>query len=145
MTRPRLGTVLAIAALLAGACDGNGADGQTPPPDVNDETARLEVAAEGLCRTFELVEAGDLEEARAVFMDQSHDFLHQVAARGLDGVPRETALLLEAKQKVEQGLDNPGEPSAALTQAVFDVHSALSDLAAELGLPRPEPCPGAAS
>ncbi|MGH2724067.1 MAG: hypothetical protein ACRDI0_07335 [Actinomycetota bacterium] len=145
MTWRRLGALIVAAALLAGACGGDGADEPQPSPQAFEEAEQLVVAAQGLCRTLELVEAGELEEAREVFFNRSHDFLHLIAAKGRGAVPRETGLLLEAKQKVEQGLDNPGEPSAVLPQSVFDVHAALSDLAPQLGFTRPEPCPEAAS
>ena len=144
--RFRAASALAVAAaVLVAGCGGSDADDPDPTLDIRDEPALLRESAEGLCRTLELVEAGRLEEAREVFFNRSHDFLHQIAAKGRDAVPRETALLLESKQKIEQGLANPGEPSADLSQAVFDAHAALSELGPQLGLPAPEPCAEAAS
>lgn len=136
---------LAAAAVVASGCGGDGAGDANPTPDPRDDAALLRVTADGLCRTLDLVETGNLEGAREVFFNQSHDFLHQIAAKGRDAVPRETALLLEAKGKIEQGLADPGQASAELPQAVFDAHAALTDLGSQLGLPAPEPCREAAS
>jgi hypothetical protein len=56
-----------------------------------------------------LCEAADRpQEARELFFDRSHEQLHEVARR-LDGVDRpQAAALLEAKNRVESGLDRPG-------------------------------------
>ncbi len=48
------------------------------------------------------------EEARQLFFDRAHDALHAVA-RDLGGVDRAQAgALLEAKERVESGLQSPG-------------------------------------
>lgn len=82
---------LAVLLVLAAAC---GDDAAADP---------LVDAHVALC------EAGDRPaEARELFFDRSHEALHEVARR-LDDVDRaQAAALLEAKQRVESGLERPG-------------------------------------
>ena len=83
----------AVAALLvlAVACG----DDQAADPLVDAHVA--------LCQA-----AGRPEDARELFFDRAHEALHEVARR-LDGVDRaQAASLLEAKERVESGLDSPG-------------------------------------
>ena len=82
---------LVVLLVLAGAC------GDDPPTDprVDAHVALCEAAARP-------------SDARALFFDRSHDALHAVA-RDLEEVDRgQVAELLEAKERVESGLDAPG-------------------------------------
>ena len=84
---------VAVVALLvlAAAC------GDDPPTD-----RRIDAHA-ALCEA----EARP-DQARQLFFDRSHDALHTVA-RDLEDVDRaQAAALLQAKERVESGLDAPG-------------------------------------
>ncbi len=71
-------------------------------------------------------------EARQLFFDRSHDALHTVA-RDLEDVDRaQAAALLQAKEKVESGLDGPGPTLAQDLARLADVYRAsLGRLAIE--------------
>ena len=81
---------LAVLLVLAAACG----DDQAADPLVDAQVALCEAANRP-------------EDARELFFDRSHEALHEVARR-LDDVDRaQAAALLEAKQRVESGLDSP--------------------------------------
>lgn len=96
--------VLAVAAVLAGACGGS-ADGKGRTIAVGEErvaVARLVDAHTGLCDA-----ARQPSAARRLFFDRSHEALHTVA-RALEDVDRaQEAQLLQAKEKVESELAAP--------------------------------------
>ena len=107
--------VVAVLLLLAVACG----DDQPADPLVDAHVA--------------LCEAADRpDEARALFFDRSHEALHEVARR-LDDVDRaQAAALLEAKQRVESGLDSPRPSLPADLTRLADVYRAsLGRLAIE--------------
>ncbi|HEX2048712.1 MAG TPA: hypothetical protein VHF27_13175 [Acidimicrobiales bacterium] len=86
-----LKVVAAALLVLAAACG----DGGTTDPLVDAHVALCQAAARP-------------DQARQLFFDRSHDALHTVAA-DLEDVDRaQAAALLEAKQRVESGLDAPG-------------------------------------
>ncbi len=99
-------TAVALLLLLAAAC-GRSADGK--PETVILAGDRVAVAPlldahAALCEASAAA-GGDASVARATFFDRAHDALHTVA-RGLEEVSRASAAeLLEAKEKVESGLD----------------------------------------
>ena len=97
----------AVALLvIAVACGGSGDD---QPDTVTAGGERLAVAPlvdahAGLCDA-----ARQPAQARALFFDRSHDALHAVA-RALEDVDRaQVAELLQAKERVESDLADPGE------------------------------------
>jgi len=100
-------TVTALLVVVFGACGGSG---DTKPQTVTVGGQQVTVAAlidaeAGLCAARASA-ATDPSAARADFFDRSHDALHTVA-RGLEDVDRaQAAGLLEAKERVETGLDN---------------------------------------
>ena len=82
---------LGIAVLLLAVACG---DGGTTDPLVDAHAALCEAVARP-------------HQARQLFFHRSHDALHTVA-RDLEGVDRaQAAALLQAKEKVESGLDAP--------------------------------------
>lgn len=96
--------MVALAALLATACAGNGdSDDRTVtvagqpvsvPPLIDAHAARCQAAAQP-------------DAARRHFIDRAHDQLHTVA-RALEDVDRaQAAQLLQAKERVESELQNP--------------------------------------
>ena len=51
-----------------------------------------------------------MDEARSVFQDQSHAYLHQLAAELQESDRSLAAELLEAKQQVERAFQAEGDP-----------------------------------
>lgn len=69
-----------------------------------------QVAIEGLCEAETLAAGGLQSEARRVFQNQSHAYLHELAAQ-LEERDRVLAgELLEAKQEVEVALQKGSDP-----------------------------------
>ena len=143
--------VAALAVTVAAGCgngDGNGegkeggvtgartitVDGEAIP------ASRLTDALQGLCDAG--AEArGDVGTARATFYDRSHDDLH-VLARALDPVdPSTAARLLEAKQRVESGLD-ARPPPPTLSDDIAALVTATRAGLGKLSVPGPD-CPDA--
>lgn len=99
----------AALALLLAACGGGSSPGGG---------AGLAGVADGVCQAAAQAGGGDVEQARATFYDRSHDGLHDVAGR-LDSVDRTLAArLLEAKQRVESGLDRRPPPASVVADLV---------------------------
>ena len=98
---------LLLVVVVATAC-GSSADGEPRTITVGGDrvpVANLVEAEAGLCDAHDAA-ATDPVAARAAFFDRSHDALHTVA-RALQDVDRATAAeLLEAKEKVESGLES---------------------------------------
>lgn len=97
-----LGGVLAIVAVGAAisALTG-GLDGTSPPP----RPPSFRSARDGVCQAAEALRTGDARRARALFFDRSHQPLHELAAAAQERDRAATARLLEAKGRVESGLD----------------------------------------
>ena len=94
--------------IVAAACGGSTG---------NREEARLVDAHAGLC-----LAATKPSAARAIFFDRAHDALHEVARR-LDNVDRaQAARLLEAKERVESGLNTTREHLSEDMLALADVY-----------------------
>jgi hypothetical protein len=125
-------TVAMAVSLLAGACAPSGGSATTAAP------ADLTVALAGLCRAAEHARSGDFLEARRIFQNQAHAFLHELAAEG-DGQARaDVARLLEAKQRVETalGTERGGTP-AEVAALLRKLEVATRELADALGTPAP--------
>jgi hypothetical protein len=98
--------VVAVAVtVLAAACTGSDEKGSSPP-----QAAGPQVAVEGLCEAETLASGGELGEARRVFLDQSHAYLHELAAQLQERDRALAAQLLEAKQEVERVLQGAAPP-----------------------------------
>ena len=92
-------------ALLAGialavALTGCGDDGSSAP------ASRWARAVAGLCAAARHARAGDVDDARTTFFDQSHDDLHQLADETAGDDRAAAANLLEAKETVEADLED---------------------------------------
>jgi hypothetical protein len=123
--------------LLAGACGPSGGSATTAAP------ADLTVALAGLCRAAEHARSEDLFEARRTFQNQSHAFLHELAAMGSGEARAAVARLLEAKQRVEMALGPGGSATPAeVGKLIGELEAATRDLAGQLGTPAPR-CGGA--
>jgi hypothetical protein len=60
----------------------------------------------GLCDAAVVADDGATQDARRVFYDESHDGLHRLAAQVTETDRSAAARLLEAKIRVEEGLDD---------------------------------------
>ena len=126
-----LGGVFAIVAVAAaiGAFTGGGGRASNEPS--------FGPARDGLCQAAEAARTGDTRRARAVFFDRSHQPLHELAAAAQERDRAATARLLEAKERVESGLER-GSPT--LPQD-FDALAVVTGRAmAVVGSGDPGPC-----
>jgi predicted ABC-type transport system involved in lysophospholipase L1 biosynthesis ATPase subunit len=123
---------VAVSALL-GACTGSSGGSATAAAP-----ADLTVALAGLCRAEDFARAGDLFEARRAFLDRSHAFLHELAARGGGRARLAVARLLEGKQRVEAALGPEGnETPAEVADLLRQLEVATRALASALGTAAP--------
>ena len=102
----------------------------------------MQRASAGLCEALAAAGDGDVDRAAALFEDEAHAYLHELADR-LQATDRVAAAeLLEAKQRAEAALAS-AEGGMDLTQALEDVGEELADAAEVVGMPRPS-CEAAA-
>jgi hypothetical protein len=127
-----LPTVLASLALLAVACQA----GRTIERGaITGESAKFLAAMDGLCQTQAFAEQSQYALARQTFQDQSHQYLHDVAARVQQEDAGAAGTLLEAKQQVEVGLADPGfYGPEEVVRRVVALQDALSRAGAVLGV-----------
>jgi hypothetical protein len=97
--------VAVVVTVLAAACTGSDGKRSSQP-----QPSRPEVAVQGLCEAEELSSGGQVDEARTVFLDESHAYLHELAAQLQEGNRALAGQLLEAKQEVERGLQGAAPP-----------------------------------
>lgn len=127
-------TVPAVAAVAITLSSGS-ESGSTPTTGGNasgGESSRWGAVIEGLCSTRDALRADDVEEARDVFDDESHEGLHVLAARAASEDRATVARLLEAKNRVERGLDGDGSALGAPLRTLVRATGALTE---ELGEP----------
>jgi hypothetical protein len=123
--------ILLAVALWAAACDDQEAAGASEA-----EVAEFRAAVDGLCQTEAFAQLEQYSSARQTFADQSHQYLHDVAARLQDQDPDITGTLLEAKQQVETGLKDPAfYGTEELVRRLVALQEALGRAGAVLGLP----------
>lgn len=91
--------VMLVVGALAVALAGCGDDGSSAP------ASRWTRAVAGLCAAAGEARAGDVDDARATFFDQSHDDLHELADEAAGDDRAAAAELLEAKEVVEADLE----------------------------------------
>ena len=128
-----LGGVFAIVAVAAavGALTG---DGSPPPPP---PSSSFGPARDGVCQAAEAARTGDARRARAVFFDRSHQPLHELAAAAQERDRAATARLLEAKERVESGLD---KESPTLAEDLDGLAVVTGRAMAVVGSGDPGPC-----
>ena len=116
--RPALAAALA-ATLPLGACGGRSGSDQVvgsasttaPAPTPDAPPAGLDRA---VCEVARQARAGDVAAARTTFAGPVHDDLHRLADELSQADRAVAARLLEAKQRVEAGLESaPGAPDLA--------------------------------
>lgn len=124
-------------ALVVGiACDRGPEPAASPDP--------LDAAFVGLCQAEALAADGDVEGARRVFFDRSHEYLHVLAAEAQEEDPRAVGTLLERKERVEASLREE-EPDPGLPAMLAELREAMAATARVRGLEPPEGCPGEAA
>jgi hypothetical protein len=100
-----LSVVLAVAILAVSCTQGE----EKRPPRVQG-SQDPQAAVEGLCEAETLASGGLVGEARRVFQNQSHAYLHELAAQLQDRDRSLAAELLQAKQRVESSLQGGANP-----------------------------------
>lgn len=81
-------------------------DHESPAPEAA-PSARSSEARDSLCSAAAAVRSGDPAKARAIFLGRTHDQLHMLAADTSKRSRAAAARLLEAKAKIEGGLEPP--------------------------------------
>jgi hypothetical protein len=92
-----------------------------------------QVAVTGLCEAQSLASGGGLEESRQVFQDQSHAYLHQLAAELQERDRSLAAELLEAKQQVERAFQAEADPEL-LTDLIVQLREVVEAALASMGM-----------
>ena len=110
-----------------------------PAPAADPELGR---ASAGLCDAMKAASGGDVDRAAALFEDEAHGYLHELAERVEARDRAAAAELLEAKQRAEAALARPWGPEE-VAQALEDLGEELADAAGILGMQRPR-CEAAA-
>ncbi|MGH2684942.1 MAG: hypothetical protein ACRDJP_05700 [Actinomycetota bacterium] len=129
----------AVSLALGGCGDGDGdtAAAVTGVGGAQVPATQVIAAVEGVCQASAETHA-DPQRARAIFLDEAHDRLHDLAF-ALEHADRVAAArLLAAKQRVEQALEDPATPSklrADLDNLVATAAAALDTLGID-----PPPC-----
>lgn len=127
MARPIVGMLLG-AALAASACTEEPA--AIPPGE-----QRLRTASQGLCDAEVLASQGQVREAEQIFDSATHDYLHELARMLQEVDPAAAAELLEAKERVEAALLDPGDAEGT-EELLVELERALQDAAQAADLPR---------
>jgi hypothetical protein len=124
--------LLFSVALLAAAC-GAGETAETGSRTA--ETARFLGALDGLCQTQAFAQQRQYSEARQTFQDQSHQYIHDLAARVQPQDAAAAGTLLETKQQVETALRDPSfYGPEEVDRRVVALQDALRGAAAVLGV-----------
>ena len=118
--------------LLTSACEA----GQTVETgSTTAETARFLAAMDGLCQTQAYAELHQYSSARQTFENQSHQYLHELAARVEKEDAAAAGTLLETKQQVEVALADPGfYGPEEVVRRVVALQDAVRGAAAVLGV-----------
>ncbi len=100
--------------------------------------SRLPGASQGLCDAQVLAGESNVPDAAAVFNDEVHGFLHELAAVVQRTDRAVAAELLEAKQRVERIFEDPVRaPPQEVVVLLTELQRALGQAAEAAGLPRP--------
>jgi hypothetical protein len=124
--------ILLAVALLAAACDG-----QEPAGASDAEAAEFRAAVDGLCQTASSLGQNKVSEARQVFVDQTHTYLHDLIEE-LEERNRELAgRLHETKVAVEIALRDPSfYGRQEIARRFRELHNTLLRAADVMGLPQ---------
>jgi hypothetical protein len=107
---------------------GSGAESAPPVPP--------EPVVAAVCQVAALARGGDATAAKAAFLDDAHEPLHELARELTDQGDRGAAgALLEAKNVIE------GAPEGPSTVAAENLVAATRQAVAATGRPDPTPCP----
>lgn len=127
-----------LVGLAASAVLDGGSDGDTPASDNADR--RFAIGRDAVCEAAVLAARAELGEARRVFLDRAELPLHELAAAAGERERAPAARLLEAKERVEGQLDEPGPQLAADLRALG---RAATRAVAVVGGRDPGPCDAA--
>lgn len=129
-----------LVGLAASAVLDGGADGAKPAS--NDADRRVAFGRDAVCEAAALAGRAELEEARRVFLDRAELPLHELAAAASERERALAARLLEAKERVEGQLDEPGPQLAADLRTLGRAAGLALGV---VGGADPGPCEGAGS
>jgi hypothetical protein len=115
--------------VLASACTGTDQEADSPAR----RSRGPQAAVTGLCEAQSFASGGGLDEARQVFQDQSHAYLHQLAAELQERDRSLAADLLEAKQQVERALQAGGD-AELLTDLISRLRVVVETALASMGM-----------
>lgn len=121
--------VALVVVVLAASCTGS----EEKPAPTAGQSRRPQVAIEGLCEAETLAAGGLQEEAQQVFQDQSHAYLHELAAQLQDRDRELAGQLLEAKQEVEVALQEMSDPET-LAFRIGELRAVVESAVAVVGL-----------
>jgi hypothetical protein len=107
----RVAAAVAIA-VLAASCTGD----EKEPAATGQGSRGPQAAVEGLCEAETLAAGGLQQEARELFQDRSHGYLHELAAELQESDRDLAGRLLEAKQEVEVALQEMSDPETLATR-----------------------------
>lgn len=127
-----LGGVFAIVAVAAAVSALTGDSSSQPP-----RSSSFGPARDGVCQAAEAARTGDARRARALFFDRSHQPLHELAAAAQERDRAATARLLEAKERVESGLE---KESPTLAEDLDGLAVVTGRAMAVVGSGDPGPC-----
>ena len=125
--------IVAVAAAISAVAGRN--DGLSQPA----REPSFGSARDGVCRAGEAARQGDPVGARAAFFDRSHQPLHELAAVTQERDRAAAARLLEAKERVESGLE---KASPTLADDLDTLAVVTGRAMAAAGSRDPGPCPG---
>lgn len=136
VNRTTAGLLAAVALVLAGwlALSATG-DNDTDTPTDGAGSSPLA----GVCDALVAARSGDIEDARAVFFDDAHDGLHDLAARTAEVDRAATADLLRAKERIEALMESSS--TSSLQTALADLADATAAAARTLDPEAATSCP----
>lgn len=126
--RRRLIVAIGLVALVS-ACTGTDREADSTAQGSRGPQA----AVTGLCEAQSLASGGGLDEARQVFQDESHAYLHQLAGELQERDRSLAAELLEAKQQVERAFQAEGDPEL-MTDLIVRLRAVAEAALASMGM-----------
>jgi len=130
-----LGGVLGAVAVIVAIMAFSGADDR--PTGEGGTRSAFGSARTALCQSADAARQGDARRARVVFFDRVHDPLHELAAAAQERDRGAAARLLEAKERVETGLE---DAAPTLAEDLDTLALATGRAMAAAGTTDPGPC-----
>ncbi len=126
-----------LAAAAVSAIRARGDGDATGNSEAASPAATSAAAHSGVCQALTLAKVGDIGQARRVFSNRSHQALHDLAAAVEERSRAASARLLEAKARVESGLERQ---AVSLPNDLAELGVATARAIEATGAPVPEEC-----